>query len=208
VDVSALGVAATYDPHLPVGARDVHAIVRVRASELGAPGADASLRLWTPLGATVVALREVAPGSEDLRGGAIRLDDRTVQYAAGRWLDGAREYELAIALPARRAGDEMLAARFSVVIDDEVAGRAPIVVAWTDDERLIAATGRPARSTRAGAAAAADLPTGPSPRPRHTLADRSSAARPCPVCELQAADGDRFCERCGHELAAVRNREA
>jgi len=198
--VSALGVAAIYDPHLPVGACDVHAIVRVRASELGAPGVDAALRLWTPLGATVIALREVSPATEDLRGGAIRLDDRTVQYAAGHWIDGAREYELAIALPARRAGDEMLAARFSVVIDAEVVDRAPIVVAWTDDERLIAA-GRLARSTHTRAAAAADLPTGPSPRPRHTLADRSSAAGPCPACELQAADGDRFCERCGHELA-------
>jgi hypothetical protein len=200
VDVSALGVAAIYDPHLPVGACDVQAIVRITASELGERGVEASLRLWTPLGATVTALRERWPGSEDLRGGAIRLDERTAQYAAGRWMDGAREYELVIALPARGAGDEMLAARFSVVVDDEVVGGAPIAVAWTDDERLTATIGAAARSTAANDPALADLPTGPSPRPRHTLADRSRAERPCPVCDLHPADGDRFCERCGLEL--------
>lgn len=196
----ALCVAAIYDPHLPVGARDVQAIVRITASELSERGVEASLRLWTPLGATVTALRERCPGTEDLRGGAIRLDERTVQYAAGRWMDGAREYELVIALPARGAGDEMLATRFSVVVDEEVVGRAPIAVAWTAGERLIAGTGAPARSTRSNDPALADLPTGPSTRPRHTLAGRSPAQRPCPVCDLQAADGDRFCERCGHEL--------
>jgi hypothetical protein len=201
MDVSALCVAAIYEPHLPVGARDVRAIVRITASELAEAGVETSLRLWTPLGATVAALREQRPGSEDLRGGARRLDERTVQYAAGRWMDGAREYELVIALPARGAGDEMLATRFSVVVDDEVVGRAPIAVCWTDDERLLAATGAPPRSAPASDAAVADLPTGPSPRPRHTLADRSPAERPCPICDLQAADGDRFCERCGHELA-------
>jgi len=180
--VSALSVAAIYDTRVPVGACGVEAIVRVEASELGEAGVDASLRLWTPLGAAVIVLRELSPATEDLRSGAIRLDDRTVHYPAGRWIDGAREYELAIALPARDAGDQMLAARLSVVVGEEVVGRAPIAVAWTDDERLIAASGRPARSTRTGAAAAADLPTGPSPRPRHTLAGGSPAGRPCPVC--------------------------
>jgi hypothetical protein len=199
VDVSALWVAALYDAQVPVGACDVRAIVRITASELGEPGVDASLRLWTPLGATVVVLRERSPGTADLRGG-VRLDDRTVQYAAGRWLDGVREYELVIGLPARAADDEMLATRFSVVADGEVVGRAPIAVRWTDDERVIAGAARLARSTRTEGTAVADLPTGPSPRPRHTLADRSPAERPCPVCDLHPADGDRFCERCGHEL--------
>jgi hypothetical protein len=95
----------------------------------------------------------------------------------------------------------MLAARFSVVVHDEVVGRAPIAVAWTDDARLTAAIGAAARSTAANDPALADLPTGPSTRPRHTLADRTPADRTCPICDLQAADGDRFCERCGHELA-------
>jgi hypothetical protein len=203
MDMSSFSVAATHQTHLLVGPpSDVRAIIRVRASGLGEHGVDVSLRLWTPLGATLTVLRERerAPAARDLGDRAIRFDDRTAEYPAGRWTDGAREYELAIALPAGRAGDEMLAARFSVVVGDEVAGRARIAVTWTDDERIAAAS-RSAGPTRTDAEAVADLPTGPSPKPRHTLAVESPAA--CPACDLCAGDGDRFCERCGHELTGA-----
>jgi hypothetical protein len=199
MDVSALAVAAAYDAYLPVGACTVEAVVRVGAADAGGPGADVSLRLWTPLGATVAALREVAPACRDLCDGAIRLDDRTVEYPAGRSTDGAREYELAVIVPARRAGDELLAARFGVVVGGKLVARAPIAVTWIDDERLIAAS---ADTAARPAVSVADLPTGPSPQPRHTLADDLAAGGPCPRCGLRSANGDRFCEGCGRELAA------
>jgi hypothetical protein len=217
MDVSAFSIAAIHRTHLLAGASsDIRAIVRVSASGLGEAGVDASLRLWTPRGASVVVLRECSPSIRDLRTRAIRLDDRIAEYPAGRWTDGGREYELVIALPAGRAGDDMLAARVGVVAASVVAGRALIAVTWTDDEAAIAAGSRPARSTcteaqqssvadrrRCEGAAVAELPTGPSPKPRHTLVVDSSATMSCPACELRAGEGDRFCERCGYELTGA-----
>jgi len=205
--VSAFAVTELHNAHLPVGASTVEAVVWIRASGIDEPGVDVSLRLWTPLGATVAVLREVSPATGDLRDAGVRLDDRTVEHAAGRWTDGAWAYELAVALPARGAGDEMLAAQFVVAVAGEIVGRAPIVVAWTDDERLIAASaGSAAESTPTAAVAATERPTGPSPRPRHTLADEPLAGEPCPGCGLRPADVDRFCEACGRELAGGRGR--
>ena len=215
--MSAFSIAAIHRTQLLVGASsDIRAIVRICASGLGELGVDASLRLWTPRGAGLVVLRERSPSIRDLRGRAIRLDDRTVECAAGRWTDGAREYELVIALPSGRAGDDMLVARVGVVASSAVVGRALIAVTWTDDEAAIAAGSHPARSTspeveqssvadgrRCEDGAVADLPTGPSPEPRHTIVSDSTAATPCPACELRAGEGDRFCERCGQELAGA-----
>jgi hypothetical protein len=176
VDVSACVVSALYDARLPVGASGVDAVVRVAASGIEEAGVAAALRLWTPVGATVAALRSPATG--DLRGAAIRRDDRTVEYPAGRWTDGAREYELVVALPAREAGDEMLAARLDVVLDGELVGGARITVTWGDDARPTAASagshpGRPRVVT------AEELPTGGSashpPRPPVVTAEELPA---------------------------------
>jgi hypothetical protein len=203
VDVTAFAVTAAYDAHLPLGASSVTAIVRAMASAIGESGVEVSLRLWTPLGVMVSVLREISPTTRDLRDGAVRLDDRTVEYPAGRWADGAREYELALALPARRAGDEMLAARVGVAVAEEVVARAQIAVAWTDDERLLAGRdGFAAEPT----IAAGELPTGLSPRPRHTFVGEPADGEPCPKCGLSPADGDRFCEGCGQQLVADRSR--
>jgi hypothetical protein len=204
VDVSALSVAAIHRAHLPAGASsDVRAVVRVSASGLGDAGVDASLRLWTPRGARVLALRERLPATRDLHDRASRLDDLTAVYAAGRWTDGAREYELAIALPPGRAGDEMLAARVGVVLGDAIAGVAPIAVTWTGDEAAAAVAGGPRGPLRPADDAVADLPTGPSPKPRHLLAAEPLAVARCPACDLCAGEDDRFCERCGCELAGA-----
>jgi hypothetical protein len=206
VEVSAFAVIALYDAHLPLGAAGVDAVVRVTASGLDAPGAAASLRVWTPLGATVAILRERSPASGDLHG-AVRLDERTVEYPAGRWTDGPREYQLAVALPAGGVGDEMLAARLGVAVGGEVVAGAPVAVTWIDDERPTAAsTGSAARSTRPRVVTADELPTGLSPEPRHTLVDEPHAGEPCAGCGLHSADGDRYCEGCGRELGPVAGR--
>jgi hypothetical protein len=181
---------------------EVRAIVRIRASGLRADGVEAALRLWTPRGATVAAFGEYMPNSRDLRGGAVRLDDRTIVCAAGRWSDGAREYELVVALPHGLAGDEILAARLVMLVEDEVVGRAPIAVTWTVDKTLLASR-RPDPPAAGSPRVMAELPTGRSPAPRHTLAVQRRAAPRCAACDLRAADGDRFCEHCGHALDDV-----
>ncbi|MEA2194537.1 MAG: hypothetical protein QOG42_971 [Solirubrobacteraceae bacterium] len=200
--MSAFSLAAIHPAYMLVGASpEVRAIVHIRASGLRADGLEAALRLWTPRGATVAAFGEYTPTRRDLRGRAVRLDDRTIACAAGRWSDGAREYELVVRLPPGRAGDEILAARLVMLVEDEVVGRAPIAVTWTVDETLLA-TRHPDRPAAGSPPVIGELPTGRSPAPRHTLAAQHAAPR-CSACDLRAADGDRFCERCGHPLGDV-----
>lgn len=201
--MSPFAVTALYDTHLSVGASGVDAVVRITASGIDEPGVAASLRVWTPLGATVAVLREHSPAAVDLHG-AIRLDDRTVEYPAGPWTDGTREYELVVALPTGHAGDEMLAARFGVVVGDEVLGAAPIAVTWIDDRRLTVRSGGAAPPARPSVVTAEELPTGPSPQPRHPSVDAAHAGEPCAGCGLRPGDGDRYCEACGYELGAGR----
>jgi hypothetical protein len=204
MDMSAFCMVATHQTRLLAGAScDVRALVCVRAADVGEHGVEASLRLWTPVSATLVMLRERSPVSRELHDQAIQLDKRTVEYAAGRWTDGAREYELALALPARPSGDDMLAARLTVVVDGEDACRAPIAVTWTDDERLVAAATQAPGPTCAAAEAVADLPTSPSPDPPRRRAVEVPEAARCSACGLRAMGGDRFCERCGHTLAGA-----
>ncbi len=191
--MSAFAVAAFHEPALPAGAAELEALVWIRAAGLGSPGVDVWLRLWTPAGARVTALREVEPGSGDLLPSAERLDDRTLRVATGRWTDGVREYELAVGLPVRSPGDQMLAARVGVVAGDELAGTALIAVTWSE--------AAPAASGGSGVAPG-ELPTGASPEPRHTPAGEGEAGGPCPDCGEVPHDGDRFCEACGRELAA------
>jgi hypothetical protein len=184
--MSAFDVTAQYGAHLPVDASTVEATVRIRAAPIDEPGVDVALRLWTPRGATVAGLREISPAAGDLRAGAIGLDELTIECPAGRWTGGAREYELAVAVPPCDAGDELLAARLGVVAGGEVVARTLIAVVWVD----------------AAAAAAAELPTGWSQQPGNAVAGGPRAGGPCPGCGLQPPAGDRFCVACGRELAA------
>jgi hypothetical protein len=96
---------------------------------------DVSLRLWTPQGASIDFVRQVAPSIEDLAGRP-SADARTVDYATGAWGEESRDYHLCIRVPPRSIGDEVLAGRVSLVVGDEVVGQSLIRGIWTDDERL------------------------------------------------------------------------
>ena len=194
--MSAFAVAAFHHALLAIGADSVDAVVWVRPTDLGEDGADVSLRVWTPRGARIAVLREVAPATGDLLAGEIRLDERTAEFPAGRWTDCAREYELTIVLEPRADGDRILAARVEIVAGGEVGGRARIAVTWTADDALLSAG-------IVGGGADAELPTGRSPQPRHVAEEQGHAGDPCPGCGAQTAHGDRFCEGCGRALDAA-----
>ena len=198
VDVSAFAVAAFHDPALAVGAERVEATVWIRAAGIAAAGVAAALRVWTPAGCSVAALREIEPGSRDLLADGVLVDDRTVEFACGRWFDGVYEYELEIALPARSAGEEMLAARVGVVAGRELAGQALIAVTWAERAPQASSAGRgdlpPGASaeppgeppTGASAEPPGELPTGASARASRRAADRRlrqslpASCRPAP----------------------------
>ena len=193
--MSAFAVAAFHDELLAVGSGRVDAVVWVRPSGLAADGADVTLRVWAPRGASVAVLREVAPATADLRPAEVALDERTTEFDAGRWTDCPHEYELAVVVAPHADGDRMLAARVEVVTGGKVAGRAVIAVTWTSEPPASAAGDD-------GGPADADLPTGRSPRPRHIADEPGHAGDPCPDCGEHTAQGDRFCECCGHALDA------
>jgi hypothetical protein len=103
---------------------------------MGKATSDVSLRLWTPQGASVAFLKQVAPTIEDLTDRATPVDTLTADYPTGAWGDESRDYHLCVRVPAKGIGDELLAARFSMVVAGRVASQALIRAIWTDDEQL------------------------------------------------------------------------
>jgi hypothetical protein len=103
---------------------------------MGKATARVSLRLWTPQGAQVAFLRQVAPTIEDLTDRARQVDALTVEYPTGAWGDEARDYHLCVRVQPRELGDEMLAARVSLMVDDQAVSQGLVRAIWTDDQQL------------------------------------------------------------------------
>src|SRR5262249_6831692 len=95
---------------------------------------DVTLRVWTPVGATVTLVQQVSPAIEDLTGRRTDVSDLEGDYPTGAWGEESREYHLAIRVPPRGVGDRMLAARCKLIVGDETTAEARIEVVWTDDE--------------------------------------------------------------------------
>jgi von Willebrand factor type A C-terminal domain/von Willebrand factor type A domain len=95
-----------------------------------------SLRLWTPQGASVAYVKQVAPAIADLTARARPVDALTADYPTGAWGEESRDYHLCIQVQPRNLGEEMLAGRFSLLVGEEVVGQALVRAVWTDDEQL------------------------------------------------------------------------
>lgn len=95
-----------------------------------------SLRLWTPQGATVAFVRQVAPTIEELTDRAVAINPLTSEYPTGTWGEESRDYHICVKVQPRGAGEEMLAGRVSLVEGDEVLGQGLIKAIWTDDQAL------------------------------------------------------------------------
>jgi hypothetical protein len=103
---------------------------------MGKTTSTAVLRLWTPQGATVRVVRQVAPTIEELADRGVRIDPLTVEYPTGAWGPEERDYHVQVNVAPRGIGDEMLAGRIGVVVDGVLAAQALIRATWTEDERL------------------------------------------------------------------------
>jgi hypothetical protein len=109
---------------------------------LGKEVADVALRLWTPVGAEVQYLKQVAPKVLDLTDRRTESGPRSGDYPTGSWGDESREYHLCVRVPAGTVGQEMLAARATLVApgpagESAAPGAQPapglVRVVWTDD---------------------------------------------------------------------------
>jgi von Willebrand factor type A C-terminal domain/von Willebrand factor type A domain len=103
---------------------------------MGRGTADVALRVWTPQGAEVAFVKQVAPTLVDLTDRATPVDPLTADYPTGAWGDEARDYHVSVRVPVRQSGEEMLAARLSLVVDGAVVTQALIRAIWTEDPEL------------------------------------------------------------------------
>jgi hypothetical protein len=95
-----------------------------------------SLRLWTPQGATVAFVRQMAPSIEDLTERAVPVNALTADYPTAAWGREARDYHVCIHVPPHATGEEMLAGRVTLVEGDQPLGQALVRAIWTEDEQL------------------------------------------------------------------------
>jgi hypothetical protein len=108
---------------------------------MGKQVADVSLRVWTPQHAAVRFFKQVAPAVEDLTGRRAQSGPQAGDYPTGAWAGGeSRDYHLCVQVTAAGVGQEMLAARVSLVAagpsGPEVLSQGLVRAIWTDDEAL------------------------------------------------------------------------
>ena len=153
---------------------------------MGKQVADVSLRVWTPQHATLKFVKQVAPAVEDLTGRRTQSGPQAGDYPTGAWDRGRA------GLPCRRrgqpggVGQEMLAARISLVTGSpsgasggEVLGQGLVRAIWTDDEALSTKINPRVAHYTGQAELAVAIQEGPRPASRATRRPRrpNSAVR-------------------------------
>ena len=112
---------------------------RMTEAAMGKALGDVTLRLWTPAGSTVRLVEQVFPHLEDLTGRRTEVSARHGDYPVGAWGVESRDYHLSIELPAGTAGEERLAARVSLISQEQTLLESRVFATWTDDHALFAA---------------------------------------------------------------------
>ncbi|MET8772283.1 VWA domain-containing protein [Streptomyces sp. NPDC004658] len=112
---------------------------RMMETAMGKEVADVSLRVWTPVGTTIRFVKQVAPAVEDLTGRRTDAGPRAGDYPTGSWGDESRDYHLCVTVPPAGLGQEMLAARVSLVVPQpdgtaqNLGAQGLVRAVWTDD---------------------------------------------------------------------------
>jgi hypothetical protein len=114
----------------PVGMK--HDFRRMTAVAM-ARSVEAVLHVWTPTRATVNFFGQVSPTIEELTSRGRRVGPLTSEYRTGAWGSERREYLLSVDLAPEWAGNEVAAARVSVVVGSRQLSRALVRAVWTED---------------------------------------------------------------------------
>jgi hypothetical protein len=99
---------------------------------------DLTLRLWTPAGATVAFVKQVAPTVQDLTDRRVDAGNQCGEYPLGAWGREERDYHIQVEVEPAAAGREKLAARVTVVAGDDILGEGLVKAMWTTDTALSA----------------------------------------------------------------------
>jgi hypothetical protein len=108
------------------------------SQSMGRGVAAATLRVWAPVGAEVLFVRQVSPTVEDLTEKRSEVNALTGGYPTGSWGDEARDYHVAVRLPAKAIGQEQLASRVQLAVGDDVVAQGLVKAKWSDDDSLTA----------------------------------------------------------------------
>ncbi|MGW7255685.1 vWA domain-containing protein [Streptomyces sp. NPDC054834] len=112
---------------------------RMMETAMGKEVADVALRLWTPVGTTIRFVKQVAPTVEELTDRRTEAGPRAGDYPTGSWGDESRDYHVCVEVPAAGIGQEMLAARVSLVVPQpggtvqNLGAQGLVRAVWTDD---------------------------------------------------------------------------
>ncbi|GLY00172.1 MULTISPECIES: VWA domain-containing protein [Actinoplanes] len=112
------------------------AFQRMMTAAMGKTSADVQLKVWTPVNSTVRFVKQVEPEVTDLTGRRVADGARAARYPLGAWGSESRDYHICVDVPAGAAGDEMLAARISIVEGDTVHAQSLVRAVWTEDTAL------------------------------------------------------------------------
>jgi hypothetical protein len=108
---------------------------------MGKQVADVGLRIWTPRSATIQFVKQVAPVVADLTDRRTPTGPQAADFPTGAWGPGeSRDYHVSVEVTPGSVGQEMLAARVSLVVASpsgpQVLGQGLVKAVWTDDEAL------------------------------------------------------------------------
>ncbi|MCL6733353.1 vWA domain-containing protein [Streptomyces neyagawaensis] len=112
---------------------------QIMEATMGKEVADVALRLWTPVGTRIKFVKQVAPTVVDLTDRRTEAGPRAGDYPTGSWGDESRDYHVCVEVPPASLGQEMLAARVSLVIPQpegsaqNLGAQGLVKAVWTDD---------------------------------------------------------------------------
>jgi len=107
-------------------------------AQMGKVVADVGLRLWTPAGSDVRAVKQVYPEVVDLTGRRAEVNARSGDYPLGAWGAESRDYHVSVAVPGARPLETRAVLRAGVVARDgtSLAEQKLVTATWTDDIEL------------------------------------------------------------------------
>ncbi|MER7971083.1 VWA domain-containing protein [Streptomyces sp. NPDC096080] len=106
---------------------------------MGKEVADVALRVWTPVGTSIKFVKQVAPAVAELTDRRTEAGPRAGDYPTGSWGDESRDYHVCVEVPPAQLGQEMLAARVSLVVPQpdgsarNLGAQGLVRAVWTDD---------------------------------------------------------------------------
>jgi VWA domain-containing protein len=112
------------------------AFEQMMTAAMGKTSADVQLKVWTPVNSTVRFVKQVEPEVMDLTGKRVQDGPRAARYPLGSWGSESRDYHVCIDVTAGATGDEMLAARVSVMEGDNALAQCLVRAVWTEDAAL------------------------------------------------------------------------